>query len=100
LYKKILGRAVTTISPTRLAYFSILVNEIVAGSFIFNIDFIRSCEPGITVSKMLTNAQTTYMNYIQHFWKDGLTIEEYILLGDPSLRIGGYSNKLIEEEIK
>jgi hypothetical protein len=35
---------------------------------------------------MLTRAQNDYIN---HVYKDFFTIEEFILLGDPSLMVGG-----------
>ncbi len=90
--KKANGGAITTISATRVAYLSVIEDKVVAGSPILNINFFKSYESGITVSQMLTNAQTKYLNYMQGYWKDGLTIEEYILLGDPSLKVGGYSS--------
>ena len=42
---------------------------------------------GITVGEMLTQAQNDYINNVG---KDFFTIEEFILLGDPSLKVGGY----------
>ena len=36
---------------------------------------------------MLTKAQNSYIN---NLWKDYFTLEEFVLLGDPSLKIGGY----------
>ena len=88
--KKAMGGAIAAISATRVAYLSVTGNELVGGSPILNINFFRSYQHGITVSQMLTNAQTKYLNYMKDYWKDGLTIEEYILLGDPSLKVGGY----------
>jgi hypothetical protein len=88
--KKEMGGAITAISATRVAFISVNEDEVVAGSPILNINFFKSYKPGMTVSQMLTNAQTTYLNYMQDYWRDGLTIEEYILLGDPSLKVGGY----------
>jgi len=88
--KKAMGGAIAAISATRVAYISAIEDEVVAGSPILNINFFKSYESGVTVSQMLTNAQTNYLNYMKDYWKDGLTIEEYILLGDPSLKVGGY----------
>ena len=44
-------------------------------------------EPGISVAEMMTSAQNDYISYVG---KDCVTLEEFILLGDPSLRTGGY----------
>ena len=88
--KKAMGGAIAAISATRVAYISAIEDEVVAGSPILNINFFKSYESGVTVSQMLTSAQTNYLNYMKDYWKDGLTIEEYILLGDPSLKVGGY----------
>ena len=96
--KKAVGGAITTISATRVAFLSVTDEEVVAGSPLLNINFFRSYKPGITVSQMLTNAQTKYLNYMHNTWKDALTIEEYILLGDPSLKVGGYPTRLWEEK--
>jgi hypothetical protein len=37
---------------------------------------------------MMTEMQTNYINDVHD---DAFTVEEFILLGDPSLKIGGYS---------
>ena len=97
--KKAVGGAITAISATRVAFLSVTDGEVVAGSPMLNINFFKSYKPGITVSQMLTNAQTNYLNYMHNNWKDALTIEEYILLGDPSLKVGGYPTKLMAEKI-
>lgn len=46
-----------------------------------------SYEKGVTVGEMLTQAQ---IDYLDNVGKDYFTIEEYLLLGDPSLMVGGY----------
>ena len=96
---KAFGGAITAISATRVAYISAIEDEIIAGSPILNINFFRSYESGIMVSQMLINAQTNYLNYMQDYWRDCLTIEEYILLGDPSLKVGGYPTDFMGENI-
>ena len=51
-------------------------------------------EPGINVSDMLVKSQNDYLNDItddkanDRFYV--MTIEQFILLGDPSLKVGGY----------
>jgi len=44
-------------------------------------------EEGISVSEMFTGSQNDYINYV---YKDCVTLEEFILIGDPSLKTGGY----------
>ena len=56
--------------------------------------FFKAYEEGCTPAEMLANAQIEYMNTIpMDFEKDYLydfkTIEEFILFGDPTLKIGG-----------
>ena len=46
-----------------------------------------SYEEGVTAGEMLTQAQ---IDYLDNVGKDYFTIEEYLLLGDPSLMVGGY----------
>jgi hypothetical protein len=50
-------------------------------------DFFDAYEPGILLSDMLTKAQSAYLDNV---WKDCLTLEEFVLIGDLSLKIGGY----------
>ena len=44
-------------------------------------------EEGITVGEMLTRAQ---YDYIDNIGKDCFTLGEFVLYGDPSLKVGGY----------
>ena len=44
-------------------------------------------------AEMLVSSQNDYLN--NALWKEPLTVEEYILLGDPSLKIGGYPEGVI-----
>ena len=59
---------------------------------LMNSCFFESYEPGIYLSDMFVNAQK---NYIDRVWvnvfNDCLTLQEYNLLGDPTLKIGGYN---------
>jgi len=85
---KPLGGAIASIGATRVAYNG-EVDDVITGVAVFNVCFFDAYKPGIMVSQMLTKAQNDYLNDV---WdKDVLTIEEYILLGDPSLKIGGYT---------
>jgi hypothetical protein len=69
------GGAIASIGATRVSYRNL-------GAFFFS-----KYEEGISISQMFTQAQIDCINSIG---KDYFTLEEFILLGDPSLKIGGY----------
>ena len=85
--KKPDGGAIATIGSSRMAYGGYAGNPLGGGSCRMNANFFDAYEPGITLSQMLMEAQNAYLNDV---WKDCLTLEEFNLLGDPSLKIGGY----------
>jgi hypothetical protein len=58
-------------------------------SGLFSIKFFESYEPGIIISDMYNNAISSF---IYDSWRNYVTIQRFILLGDPSLKIGGYIN--------
>jgi len=80
--KKSAGGAIATIGATRTAY-----GGIDMGCGYLSLQYYRAYSSSDTVSEMLTKAQTAYLNNI---WWDYFTVEEFILIGDPSLKIGGY----------
>jgi hypothetical protein len=80
--KKSIGGAIATIGATRTAY-----GGIDMGCGYLSLQYYRAYASSEKVSQMLTKAQTAYIN---NLWKDYFTIEEFILIGDPSLKIGGY----------
>ncbi len=57
------------------------------GSDKFTEDFFRAYSENITLGEMMTQAQ---IYYITNYSFDDLTVEIFNLLGDPSLKIGGY----------
>ena len=57
------------------------------GSDKFTEDFFRAYSDNITLGEMMSQAQITY---ITEYPFDDLTVEIFNLLGDPSLKIGGY----------
>ena len=81
------GGAVATIGATRTAYSWVDPSGPIAGAGLLNLEFFKAYEEGITLGEMLTKAQ---IGYIDQAGKDYFTIEEFILLGDPSLKVGGY----------
>jgi hypothetical protein len=81
------GGAIATIGSTRTAYTWVDSNGVYGGAGYLNVHFFDAYEDGITVGQMLTSSQNAY---IQNVGLDYFTIEEFILLGDPSLMTGGY----------
>ncbi|MBU0496733.1 MAG: hypothetical protein KKG04_02100 [Candidatus Thermoplasmatota archaeon] len=87
LIKKPTGGAIATIGSTRVAFTHVDNGGIHGGASYLNYHFFQAYTQGITVSEMLTSAQNNYINNVGY---DCVTLEEFILLGDPSLRTGGY----------
>jgi len=81
------GGAIATIGSTRTAYTWVDSNGVYGGAGYLDVHFFDAYEDGITVGQMLTGSQNAY---IQNVGPDYFTIEEFILLGDPSLMTGGY----------
>ena len=81
------GGAIATIGATRSAYTYVDRNGVYAGAGYLDIGFHKAYEQGVTLGEMFTQAQNDYLNNVA---KDYFTIEVFILLGDPSLMVGGY----------
>jgi len=88
LVKKPFGGAVATLGATRVAYGVVTENGPKSGSGYLALKFFENYDEGIRVGEMLVGAQIDYLNNIE---QDPFTVEEFILLGDPSLMIGGYN---------
>ena len=76
------GGAIATIGATRTAY-----GGINSGAGKVSIEFFSAYENSETPGQMMTQAQNEYIIDVPG---DFFTVEEFILLGDPSLKIGGY----------
>ena len=87
LVKKENGGAIATIGSTRVAFTNVDGQGIHAGASYLNVRFFEGYEPGIAVSDMLVKAQNDYLLQVG---LDCFTIEEFNLLGDPTLKVGGY----------
>jgi len=85
--KKKNGGAIATIGATRTAFTHVDESGVHGGAGYLSIKFFNAYKTFDIVGKMLTKAQNDYINYA---WKDYFTIEEFILIGDPSLKAGGY----------
>ena len=82
ILKKTNGGAIATIGATRTAFGSIEY-----GCGYLAVHFWQAYSSSETVSQMLTKAQNDYITNIPN---ELITIEEFILIGDPSLKMGGY----------
>ena len=93
--KKDNGGAIATIGATRSAYTWVDNNGVHAGAGYLDVHFFKAYEEGITLGEMLVQAKKDYINNVG---EDFFTIEEFILLGDPSLMVGGYPQKILQGE--
>jgi hypothetical protein len=87
IVKKPFGGAVASIGATRVAFTDVDWHGVNGGAGYLNLHFFMNYEEGISVSEMLTKSQNDYIHYV---YEDCLTLEEFILIGDPSLKTGGY----------
>lgn len=81
------GGCVANVGATRPAYTYVDKDGVYAGAGYLDVHFFKAYEEGVTAGEMLTSAQRDYLNNVG---LDYFTIEEYMLLGDPSLMVGGY----------
>ena len=81
------GGCIASIGATRPAYTYVDKYGVYAGAGYLDVHFFKAYEEGVTVGEMLTQSQMDYINYVG---KDFFTIEEFMLVGDSSLRVGGY----------
>jgi hypothetical protein len=80
------GGSIATIGGTRSG--TIVRHDPLSGfTGFFSIKFFESYGPGVTLSEMYNNA---VISFIDDSWKNCVTLQRFILLGDPSLKIGGY----------
>jgi len=89
MVKKPSGGAIATIGFTESPYGGLVGDPLGGGSCRMNANFFDAYEPGVILSDMFMNAQHAYLDDL---WKDCLTLEQCTLIGDPSLKIGGYGN--------
>ena len=76
------GGAIATIGATRTAF-----GGFESGAGKLSLEFFSAYKGSETVGQMMSQAQIGYIDDVPH---DAFTVEEFILLGDPSLKIGGY----------
>lgn len=76
------GGAIATIGATRTAF-----GGIDSGAGKMSIVFFSAYNSSEFLGQMMTQAQNSYINDVPD---DPFTVEEFMLLGDPTLKIGGY----------
>ncbi len=76
------GGAIATIGATRTAY-----GGVDSGAGKLSLEFFQAYTPESRLGEMMVEMQN---HYIQDVPDDAFTVEEFILIGDPSLQIGGY----------
>ena len=74
--------AIATVGSTRTAF-----GGFDSGAGKLSLEFFSSYETSETAGEMMTQAQIGYITDVPY---DLFTVEEFVLLGDPSLKIGGY----------
>jgi len=77
------GGAIATIGATRTAF-----GGVEAGAGKISIEFFKAYNSSETLGQMMAKAQNAYITDVTG---DEFTVEEFTLLGDPSLKLGGYS---------
>jgi len=81
------GGAIAAVGSTRSAYTHVDSQGVYGGAGYLDVEFFHAYEEGVRAGEMLTYAQTSYANNVG---LDFFTLEEYVLIGDPSLMVGGY----------
>ncbi len=91
MIKKPNSGAIACIGATRTGFGGFAGDPFIAGASSMHAFFFEAYEPGIHLGEMFINAQRLFIeNIIEKVMYDPLTIQEFILLGDPSLKVGGY----------
>jgi len=81
------GGSIASVGATRMG--NLILDDPPSGfGGLLIIKFFESFKPGIAFSDMYKHAISSF---IDDTWKDYVTLQEVILLGDPSLKIGGYA---------
>lgn len=87
ILKKRVGGGIAAVGSTRVAFTGVDANGAHWGAGLLNTNFYQAYEPGRYLGELMTQTQTDYIHTVG---KECITLEEFILVGDPSLRLGGY----------
>ncbi len=87
IVRKINGGGIAAIGSTRVAFTGVDASGAHWGAGFLNTHFFDAYEPGSHLASLFLTAK---MDYLQSVGKECITLEEFILIGDPSLKLGGY----------
>lgn len=87
IVKKVTGGGIAAIGSTRVAFTGVDEDGAHWGAGFLNTHFFQAYEPGSKLGELMNQAQIDYINSVG---KECITLEEFILVGDPSLKLGGY----------
>ena len=91
MIKKPIGGAIACIAATRVGFGGFEGDPFIAGASCMHRYFFEAYEDGINLGDMFIEAQQGYIDkVINTVIYDPLTTQEFTLLGDPSLKVGGY----------
>ncbi len=82
------GGAIASIGATRVAYSMVDSSGVHLGCCLLALKFFESISKNDYLGEIFVSANKEYIENAA--WRDPFTLEEFILLGDPSLKIGGY----------
>jgi hypothetical protein len=83
--------AIACIGSTRVAFGGFAGDPLIAGASHLHASFFEAYTPGVTLGEMFIYAQQSYIaDVLDTVIYDPLTVQEFCLIGDPSLRVGGY----------
>lgn len=88
LVKKQNGGTIASIGATRVAFTGVNEGGPFWGAGFLNTHFFKAYEPGDRLGELLTQSQTDYLEIVG---PECITLQEFVLIGDPSLKLGGYS---------
>jgi hypothetical protein len=91
MIKKHYGGAVACIGSTRVGFGGFAGDPFIAGTSCLHRYFFEAYESGTFLGDMFIQAQQSFIEeIINNVIYDPLTLQEFTLLGDPSLKVGGY----------
>jgi hypothetical protein len=93
LVKKQNSGAIAAVAATRVGFGGFAGDPLIAGASRLHASFFEAYSPGMTLGEMFIQAQQAYIEEVfETIIYDPLTVQEFCLIGDPSLRVGGYES--------
>lgn len=91
LVKKQNTGAIAAVAATRVGFGGFAGNPLLAGASRLHSSFFEAYSSGVNLGEMFFQAQHAYIEEVfEAIIYDPLTVQEFCLIGDPSLRVGGY----------